>query len=164
MEKSKSDRKGYGRPSDEWLQLAERYFDGLTTEDEERRLRSFLATPEAEGGEFDELRAVMGFLTVGRMRHREKRMRRLRANLLKVAAVIGGVVFGLGVWSAWHRTGDICEMYVYGRRYTEVSQVLEQLEASMEKINYTGAENTLEEQLGGMFSVSGISEVTRKED
>ena len=52
--------KEYERTFQQWKELAERYFEAETTEAEEEALARFLATPAAQGKEFDELRAVMG--------------------------------------------------------------------------------------------------------
>ena len=50
-----------------WLQLAERYFDATITPDEEKALTQFLATEESDIPEFDEIKAVMGFIAAGRI-------------------------------------------------------------------------------------------------
>ena len=52
-----------------WDELIARYFAGLTTDEEERRLRRFLASPDSADARYDETRAVMGFLAVGRQLH-----------------------------------------------------------------------------------------------
>lgn len=49
--------KEYERTFQQWKELAERYFEAETTETEEEALARFLATPAAQGKEFDELRA-----------------------------------------------------------------------------------------------------------
>ena len=62
--------KEYERTFQQWKELAERYFEAETTEAEEEALARFLATPAAQGKEFDELRAVMGYTVTGRAIYR----------------------------------------------------------------------------------------------
>lgn len=50
----------------DWQELAERYFDATTTEAEEDMLRRYLASDQAEGPAFDEVRAVMGLFAAQR--------------------------------------------------------------------------------------------------
>lgn len=58
-----------------WDGLIARYFDGTTTEEEERRLRRFLASPES-AGRYDDVRAVVGFFAVGRQVHTHRLAKR----------------------------------------------------------------------------------------
>ena len=43
----------------DWLDIVNRYFEAQTSEEEERLLKRFLASEEAQGAEFDEASAVM---------------------------------------------------------------------------------------------------------
>ena len=45
-----------------WIALAEKYFDAATTEQEEKKLAAFLATDESNTPEFNEIKAVMGYM------------------------------------------------------------------------------------------------------
>lgn len=65
--------------------LIARYFDGATTLDEERRLRSLLANPQAIGPAADEARAVMGVFAAQRMSKSAHRTRS-RATAWRAAA------------------------------------------------------------------------------
>ncbi|MBR2226690.1 MAG: hypothetical protein IJ893_02355 [Bacteroidales bacterium] len=47
-----------------YLDLAERWFDALLTEDEERELKAFLAG--TDDSDFDEVKAVAGFFATGK--------------------------------------------------------------------------------------------------
>lgn len=49
-----------------WEQLAERYFQAETTEEEEQQLRRFLCSSQTQDPRFDEIRATMSLLYVGR--------------------------------------------------------------------------------------------------
>lgn len=50
----------------------DRYFEGTLSEAEELRLRAFLASPEGQAPEYDEVRAVMGYFAVGKSLSRKK--------------------------------------------------------------------------------------------
>ena len=67
--------KKYERTISQWKELARRYFEAETTEAEEEALARFLATPAAQGKEFDELRAVMGYAATGRALYGRRRTR-----------------------------------------------------------------------------------------
>ena len=56
------------RTRQEWLQLAEKYFEAETSDEEERQLKLFLCSAKAQDPAFDELKAVMGYLAVGKSR------------------------------------------------------------------------------------------------
>ena len=53
-----------------YLDLAERWFDALLTEDEERELKAFLAG--TDDPDFDEVKAVAGFFATGKAVTAEK--------------------------------------------------------------------------------------------
>lgn len=140
------------RSIQEWEELVERYFDALTTDAEEQELRSFLLASEAVGEVFDEARSVMGFLEVGRTMHRDKKKHR-PAGYWKVAAVLCGVVAGATLWSTCDKTQNVCEVYIYGTKYTEVALVISQMQHSLDKVNYEKEENIVEAQLNDFFQM-----------
>lgn len=139
--------------------MVERWFDALTTEAEERELRSFLTTPEAVGEVFDEARAVMGFLSVGKS---VRRRPSVGMKVWKVAAMVGGIVFGVAAWSGWMSERDVCEAYIHGTKYTEVALVMEQVRGSVERVAEGADGNVVERQLGDMFRV--MNEETNEEE
>ena len=65
-----------------WERQAERYFDAALTDDEERALRRFLASPAGADARFDDVRAVMGFLVAARRRHEAAAAARLQLRRL----------------------------------------------------------------------------------
>ncbi|MFR8804343.1 MAG: hypothetical protein ACLVGR_07685 [Anaerovoracaceae bacterium] len=75
----------------------DRYFEGTLSEAEELRLRAFLASPEGQAPEYDEVRAVMGYFAVGKSLSRKKtneysRKRSRRAVWLRVAAAASRIL------------------------------------------------------------------------
>ena len=51
---------------EQWLAIAEKYFDAATTDQEEKALAEFLATDESNTPEFNEIKAVMGYVATAR--------------------------------------------------------------------------------------------------
>ena len=140
------------RSFQEWEELVERYFDALTTDAEEQELRNFLGSPEAVGTVFDEARAVMGFLKVGKNLHPKKRKYR-SVNYWKVAAIFFGMMLGgATLWNTWDKMQNVCEAYVYGTKYTEVAMVMSQMRHSLDKMNEV-KEDIVETQLSDFFQM-----------
>lgn len=138
--------------NNKWEELVERYFDALTTDAEEQELRDFLCSPEATGAVFNEARAVMGFLKVGQTLH-PKTQKHRSVNYWKVAAIFCGVMIGgAALWNTWDKMQNVCEVYVYGDRYTEVAMVMSQMQHSLDKMNDV-EENIVEAQLSDFFQM-----------
>lgn len=144
------------RTREEWLALGERYFEALTTADEERELRRFLATAEAQGREFDELRAVMGFLTVGKREQERRRHRTLRLNISRVAAVVGVLLVVAGsAFYAVDRRQNQCVAYIGGVKYTDESVVLAEMHRSMDDMGEASEAMDIDSQMADIFSTLG---------
>ena len=69
-----------------WEQLAERYFQAETSEAEEQQLRRFLCSSQAQDPRFDEIRATMSLMHVGRSK--KKPAMRLPLKVVAVAACL----------------------------------------------------------------------------
>lgn len=93
-----------------WEAMAERYFLAETTEEEEMLLRKFLCTNEAQDCRFDEIRATLSFLHVGRARR--TRHVRQRLKVAAIAACLSALVF-LG-WCQYQQQ-DICSVRIAGQ-------------------------------------------------
>ena len=76
------------RTFQQWKELANRYFAAETSEVEEEALARFLATPAAQGKEFDELRAVMGYFVTRRSIYNRPHTRSVRMWHYVAAAVM----------------------------------------------------------------------------
>lgn len=148
-----------------WKEMARRYFDAETTEAEERMLKRFAASPEADGAEWDELRAVMGYATVG------KRLRRQAASITSIipfrprrrwipAVAAASILLALVAVPTlkWLRADesaekDICIAYVNGHRVTDPAQVIQAMHHAMSHVQQVEPMTTVEEQLGSMFEL-----------
>lgn len=148
--------KEYERTYQQWEELAERYFEAQTTDVEEEALARFLATPASQGKEFDELRAVMGFVATGRAIHNRQRTRRVRLRYYAAAAAITGVLALTAVWQVAQRT-NVCVAYINGERYTDKEIVFSEAMKSIDKVRHDLPQETVQEQLSDIFQTIGTS-------
>lgn len=144
------------RTYQQWKELAERYFEAQTTDVEEEALARFLATPASQGKEFDELRAVMGFIATGRAIHNRQRTRRVRLRYYAAAAAITGVLALTAVWQVAQRT-NVCVAYINGERYTDKEIVFSEAMKSIDKVRHDLPQETVQEQLSDIFQTIGTS-------
>lgn len=144
------------RTYQQWKELAERYFEAQTTDVEEEALARFLATPASQGKEFDELRAVMGFVSTGRAIHNRQRTRRVRLRYYAAAAAITGVLALTAVWQMAERT-NVCVAYINGERYTDKEIVFSEALKSIDKVKHDLPQETVQEQLSDIFQTIGTS-------
>ena len=144
------------RTYQQWKGLAERYFEAQTTDVEEEALARFLATPASQGKEFDELRAVMGFIATGRAIHNRQRTRGVRLRYYAAAAAITGVLALTAVWQMAERT-NVCVAYINGERYTDKEIVFSEAMKSIDKVRHDLPQETVQEQLSDIFQTIGTS-------
>lgn len=143
-----------------WLAMAERYFDATATPEEEKALRHFLTLPESHGAEWDDLRATLSFLSVGRSLHRpaapstlpslgsrswQSSLRRWGA-AASLIALLGTSLY----W--WGGTAERYVMYAHGEKVTNEAAVLHEMESVLTDVLYTEAQPTIESQLSEIFN------------
>lgn len=157
-----------------WSGLVERFFAAQTSEAEEKELREFLLSPRGADARYDEVRAVMSFLAVGRdvygghaatpsrpvalpfggnLRPSAGALRR-RANAFYWAAAVVAIAF-LGV-CAFHVGADgtrsVCYAYIGGEKTTDVDVVKSQMVQSMRNVENSGDGQVLQQQMEEMFA------------
>ena len=142
-----------------WLALCEKYFDALTTNEEEKALLHFLASDAANHPAFNEIKAVMGYLSTGKSITKKKKMHTVgkamqwasMAACIAVTAVIGTSIYRQGTLPA---TGnrDIFYACIDGKEYTDEEFVMQHMLATMNKMSSTST-GTIEEQLGAMLRI-----------
>lgn len=137
-------------------QLEQKYFDGLTTDEEEAVLKQYLHE-HADG--MDELRAVMSYLTVGKDLHAPSAMKPHGAHKAKrrvmtwyaaaaiVVLIIGGATF-LGISES---SNDVCVAYVNGQKITDSEAVMAQMRESIKQVKTDYKDPTVDDQLGDMM-------------
>lgn len=110
-------------------ELLRRYFEAETSDAEERQLRAFLVSDEARGAEFDEARAVMSFLAVGRRRPKRVSMRKAVA---WAASFLAAASLGIG-WMVFQERNE-CVAYVYGEKVTNAEIVMGHMRESLQEM------------------------------
>ena len=151
-----------------WLEIVNRYFEAETTEEEERLLKRFLASDEAQGAEFDEARAVMGVFATARCssslsaREESKNASSCATvpessalspqKTIKWLSVAAAVVLAVGLWWHWSErpTYYAC---IDGVETTNRKEVVEAMHRSMENVQQdVETEDIISKQLGEMFN------------
>ena len=141
-----------------WKALEERYFEGLTTKEEERLLRQFLTTVMAQTEDFEELRAVMGFLAMGKAERKKKIVPLWRSpKVMKwSAAACFLLLAGVGVFHLMPRTTYVA--YVDGRRTTDKIEVITQMHSVMADINADTPTSTMEASMSDLLNTLNTEE------
>lgn len=125
-------------------EIIDGYFEATLSEEEETALKAFLASPEGQAPEYDEVRAVMGYFAAGRsveilrsrplpqndkihapvilsetkdLRHRSPLWRRVAA----IAASLT-IIVTLGV--SLYNKNNVCVSFVDGRKVTDKEIVM----------------------------------------
>ena len=132
-----------------WQEVVNRYFDGETSEEEERLLRRFLATEAGQDSDFDEVRAVMSVFAAGKETSRNQpKSRRLWPWL--AAACVAGLAWLL--WTGIGDSQDVCVAYVNGQKITDRDEVLALMQESWDDIEMQETGNTVGQQLTDLFN------------
>ena len=141
-----------------WLMLCDRYFDATITPEEETALANFLTTPESNAPEFNETKAVMGYMSTGRVQYCQEISKNSRVGIITrwvAAAAIALVVVTAGLLTANSGSeGDIYIAYIDGNEYTDKDFVMQQMYNTMARMSSCASNNVVEEQLGAMFRVT----------
>ena len=142
-----------------WEMLIQRYFEAETTEAEENELRSFLSTSPGLDSRYDEVRAVMGYLAVGRSLNKKKMARRPSRMIrtmrhvgvaASLALMIGFVSF---YWSDFISERESYVAYVDGNKITDRAIVSQLMQESFAGVGIGEAESDAEAQLLEMFTI-----------
>ena len=142
-----------------WEMIIQRYFEAETTEAEEKELRSFLSTSPGLDSRYDEVRAVMGYLAVGRSLNKKK-MARSPSRMIRtmrhvgvaasLALMIGFVSF---YWSDLISERESYVAYVDGNKITDRAIVSQLMQESFAGVGIGEAESDAEAQLLEMFTI-----------
>lgn len=136
----------------EWLELVEKYFDALTTQQEEQELKKFLVTPAADAQCFNEIKAVMGYFAT--QKAIKKRAKSHVPNIAKWSAVAAAIVAiaATFAWNSRSNEENICIAYVNGIKYTDEAMVMKEMQQTFCMMRNTAEEYSIEEQLNDMFN------------
>ena len=143
-----------------WLALSEKYFDALTTIEEEKTLAQFLASDAANDPAFNEIKAVMGYLSTGKSITKKKKMHTVGkamqwASIAACAAAIAyiGTQMGQDRTLAEPESKEIYYAYIDGKEYTDEEFVMQHMLATMSRMSSSG-DNVIEQQMGAMFRIN----------
>lgn len=145
------------RTQEEWKHLAEKYFEAETSDEEERLLRLFLATPEAQDPAFDELKAVMGYLAVGKRLHLQQNSRPISRQVWKwrsIAAVFFCCLLSSSLYLLKQKDSNQCIAYINGQRCTDSELVMSHMKLSMNQVSQDTEDFSIESQLGSLFDTA----------
>ena len=133
---------------EKYTELARRFWEAETSPEEERDLAGYVAN--VDDPEFDELRGVLGYLSVGR-RKRIGKGRRLRMYSIAAAASITAfVAISLSLLAGRsNRIDDVCVSYVYGVQTEDSEEIMASVESSL--ADFFAGETPAEIQLTEMF-------------
>ncbi len=129
--------------------LIERYFDGMTTVEEEKALRSHLAHCPWSSQAIDEARMVMGYFAAHGDQQRQHTSSGTRQRIIGIAASIA-VILAVGTYAIWHlqRPSDVCIAYVDGHVIQSDEKVLSMIADDMDMMD--NAANAMTHQLSSL--------------
>ena len=157
--------KGNTKNTEYWLELSEKYFDALTTGEEEKALAQFLASDAACDPAFNEIKAVIGYLSTGRSiaKKAKEKKRRTIGKVVQWASIAAciAVIAIIGTSIRQHDTHvettqgskEIYYACIDGKEYTNEEFVMEQMLATMNKMSNT-SNYVIEEQMEAMFRIN----------
>ena len=111
---------------EKYLELMRRYFDAETSHEEEEALALYAASTEDPA--FQELRGVLGYLSIGR----QKKLKRVRSVSFFsiVAAASVAIVTAIGI-SFSNQSHSSCIRYTYGNKDSDETLIMESVESSL---------------------------------
>ena len=122
-----------------YINLSERWFDALLTEDEERALKAFLAS--TDDPDFDEIKAVAGFFATGKAvygaqeeNHRPALQRRTTHRLAWAAIAVAASLALVAAIGLYNQRQNQCYILAYGEKSTDKELALESMEATLSSL------------------------------
>lgn len=146
-----------------WEKLADKYFDAMTTEEEEAALKKYIAGLPEEDTSMDEVKAVMGYFSTGRKLSGPTRFQQRKNGhsfwyWSAAAACLSAAIF-TGA-EAYYRHNNYCIVYMNGKKYTDTEFVMQHMRASIREIGLNDTDRpTAGEQLNELFSCMNEEDV-----
>ena len=129
--------------------LLKKYYDGLTTNEEEQILRIFLASTDAQKEEFNADRAIFGLFAVGRQQRKRPRFVHFYTASIAVAA---SILLVMGMFWIKKATQPDCVAYINGQRITDKEIVENEMRSTLTDIAQSDAHSVMKVQLQDVFS------------
>ena len=127
-------------------ELIEGYFEGTLSEEEETRLKVFLASDEGRDPEYDEVRAVMSFFAVGR---KDRVVRRRPSVWPRIAAIAASLAIIVTIGVNIYNKENICVSFVGGQKVTDKEVVMNDVDNILADLLSDRVD--MEEQLVNIF-------------
>ena len=134
---------------EKYTALMQRYFEGETTPEEERALARYAA--RTDDADFDALRGVLGYLSVGRgLRASRARKVRLYSFVAAAACLAAVLALGIGLAGGGHTLKDNqYVLYTYGERTDDPELIMASVESSL--ADFFSGDTPVEANLTEMF-------------
>ena len=116
--------------------LIERYFEGMTSLEQEDAMRQCLAHCPWSSEAIDDARMVMGYFAAHSKQHRRSVSSGMRQGIIGIAASIA-VILAVGGYVLWHQSqpGDMCIAYVNGTVVNDNDKVMALVANDMSKMD-----------------------------
>ena len=116
--------------------LIERYFEGITSLEQEDAMRQCLAHCPWSSEAIDDARMVMGYFAAHSKQHRRSVSSGMRQGIIGIAASIA-VILAVGGYVLWHQSqpGDMCIAYVNGTVVKDNDKVMALVANDMSKMD-----------------------------
>ena len=111
---------------EKYLELMRRYYEAETTPEEERELALYAAS--TDDPDFEGLRCVLGFLSIGRQK-KAKKVRSVRFFSIVAAASVA-IVTTIGITLS-NQDHNSCIRYTYGNKEDDETLIMESVESSL---------------------------------
>lgn len=138
--------------SSDWKKLLEKYYEGTTTGEEEKKLRQFLLTQESNK-EYCEDLATMAYTATGQALHQLHRKKAASQTSLRnylahgaIAAAFIGIIIG---YFTLQNKKDEYIVYIHGEKYTQSEIVLKEMRQSL--AGFENTEISVEQELSYIF-------------
>ena len=129
--------------------LIERYFEGMTSLEQEDAMRQCLAHCPWSSEAIDDARMVMGYFAAHSKQHRRSVPSGMRQGIIGIAASIA-VILAVGGYVLWHQSqpDDMCIAYVNGTVVNDNDKVMALVANDMSKMD--DATDALTNQLSSL--------------
>lgn len=115
--------------------LVDKYFDGLTTTEEERQLREGLASSEVSSTELDEARAALGVFAAARAAKRASRRRRFNAiPRIAATAACACLLLGATIWFSRSYVASASFAVIGDERIDDMDQIRSLMRSDLQSI------------------------------
>ena len=130
-------------------QLIERYFDGMTTIEEEDMMRQVLAQCPWKSEVIDDARVVMGYFAAHSEQQQRQATHGMRQRIIGIAASIA-IILAVGAFALWHQQqpSDVCVAYVNGQIVQDNDKVMALVANDLSKMD--NAANAMTDQLSSL--------------